>query len=107
MNAKEKKHYNEIFESTRAMIFFGTPHRGLLVDDLLRTVGEKSTRERLIESLKSGSEELQRVLDRFIDYIQLQSDTDDRKLMIQSFKETKQTKRLGLEVNFKLGDITL
>lgn len=89
MKAKDNplKH-GPLFMSTKAAIFFGTPHRGLVVDDLLAMIGEGSTREDLIKSLEVGSQELKRELSRFIHALTV------NKMKIVTFKEIGQTRRL-------------
>lgn len=77
-----------LFQHTRATLFFGTPHRGMLVDDILNMIGDRSQRLKLVESLTTGSEELRRELERFINY---SVSTD---LKIVNFKEKDRSRKL-------------
>lgn len=78
--------HGALFQSTRAAIFFGTPHRGLLVDDILAMVGEGSPRVALVNSISSGSNVLKIELEKFFDC--------SASLRIVSFYETMQTRKL-------------
>lgn len=89
MKAKENpKNYGPLFSSTRAIIFLGTPHRGFPVDDILAMIGEESSRNALVKSLKSGSPELAAGLARFINY------SAGANMKIVSFKEGAQSLKL-------------
>ncbi|KAI5837201.1 ankyrin repeat-containing domain protein [Morchella snyderi] len=57
--------WKEVFDSTRAIAFFGTPHQGLYVDDLKAMVKEGSSRQRLLDALDSGSSKLRDELPKF------------------------------------------
>lgn len=80
--------HDSLFSCIRATIFFGTPHRGLVVDDILAMLNQNPPREPLVESIRTGSAELNNELRRFINYSALMN------LKIVSFKETKRTKKL-------------
>lgn len=87
MKAKENdRDHGALFDSTRATIFFGTPHRGLLVDDILAMAGDDSPRASLVKSIASGSHALNTELTKFIKY--------STSLRIVSFYETSQTRKL-------------
>ena len=68
------------------MTFFGTPHRGMVVDDILRMLGENSPRQELVESIAAGSAELGGELERFVNYC--------TKIKLFTFKETERTRKL-------------
>jgi len=70
------------------MIFFGAPHRGLVVDDILPMLGEGSPREALVKSLTSSSLQLRSELRRFINY--------SSQFKIVSFRETGLTRKLKM-----------
>jgi hypothetical protein len=89
VQAKENEtRFGTLFSSIRAIMFFGTPHRGLVVDDILAMIKENSPRQALVQSLQQGENELQRQLRRFINYSTLLN------LKIVSFKEIEQTQKL-------------
>lgn len=88
MKAKESEYsHGSLFRRTRATMFFGTPHRGFLVDDILAMVNG-STRLALVKSLEEGSEGLATELNKFITY------AAGHGMRIVSFKETQQTRKL-------------
>lgn len=89
MRAKESEPSSDqshIFPSTYATIFFGTPHRGLVVDDIRASLEEESSRHALLDSIEKGAGLLEAELSRFIDYC---SD-----IRIVNFYETGQTRKL-------------
>jgi hypothetical protein len=89
VKAKENpKNYGPLFNNTRAIGFFGTPHRGFPVDDILAMVGGKSSRNALVKSLQSGSPELAAGLTRFTNY------SAGANMKIMSFKEGAQSLKL-------------
>ena len=81
LSAKLDYNYSEIFESTAAIIFFGTPHRGAritpnlgiffgdIVDLFVNAAGVRltagKTRTDLLEALKANSPSLRELSDRF------------------------------------------
>ncbi|RPB13466.1 hypothetical protein P167DRAFT_115662 [Morchella conica CCBAS932] len=85
---------SHIFPSTYATIFFGTPHRGLVVDDIRASLEEESSRHALLDSIEKGAGLLEAELSRFIDYC---SD-----IRIVNFYETGQTRKLVRDANGKL-----
>ncbi|KAI5839115.1 hypothetical protein DFP73DRAFT_484559, partial [Morchella snyderi] len=88
VKAKESEFsHGTLFRRTLGTMFFGTPHRGFLVDDILAMVNG-STRAALVESLEEGSEGLATELNRFITY------AAGHGMRIVSFKETQQTRKL-------------
>lgn len=92
MKAKDSKNtHGTLFDQTRATIFFGTPHRGMLVDDILDMIGDSSRRVQLVKSIKTGSVELRNELKRFINY------SVEIKLKIINFKEIEETRKLKKE----------
>lgn len=92
VKAKDNENiHGSLFSRTRATMFFGTPHRGMLVDDILAMIGQSSQRIPLVRSLESGSPVLKRELDSFINY------TAIIKSKIITFKEIEQTRRLMKE----------
>ena len=84
------------------MLFFGTPHRGLIIDDIKQMVAEgnitnspssaeQHPRMRLLQQIEGESDLLKNQLVDFKNLI------GDRKIV--SFYETLQTKRLQLVGN--------
>lgn len=67
-------------------MFFGTPHRGLLADDILAMTKDGSARESLVNSIAVGSTDLEEKLNSFKDCA--------KTMKILSFYETTQTPRL-------------
>ncbi|KAF8539829.1 hypothetical protein BDD12DRAFT_736122, partial [Trichophaea hybrida] len=57
-----------IFDATRVLMFFGTPHRGMLTEDILSMVDHETHGERaeLVQSINRSSRELESQLRRFI-----------------------------------------
>ncbi|KAF8534801.1 hypothetical protein BDD12DRAFT_858610 [Trichophaea hybrida] len=76
-----------MFEKTHAVMFFGTPHRGMLMSDILDML-EPDSREKnqLIRSIDQNSDYLGRELERFINC--------DKRPKVVSFYEQQQTRRL-------------
>lgn len=88
VKAKENDQvHGTLFESVCATIFFGTPHRGILVDDILAMVGEDSPRLDLVNSIALGSDALKTELVKFIHC--------SSSMRIVSFYETTQTRKLA------------
>jgi len=88
VRAKETKAYLPLFERIRIAMFFGTPHRGFIVDDILEMIGETSSRNALVKSLEKDSKELSAKLANFIEY------STAAKIKIVSFKESDQSLKL-------------
>ncbi|KAH0603219.1 uncharacterized protein H6S33_008223 [Morchella sextelata] len=87
VKAKENDRiHGTIFKNTHAIAFFGTPHQGLSVDDLLGMLKEGSPRTQLVQSLRSGNSQLEAELDRFVNCC------DDIKII--TFYEAIQTRRV-------------
>jgi hypothetical protein len=82
-----------IHQATRGVIFYGTSHRGLLVDDILSMLHpeEHPDRAKLINSINKNSDLLHSELERFVDFAM--------QLRIISFYERFQTLRSGLVGN--------
>ncbi|KAI5845839.1 hypothetical protein DFP73DRAFT_476894 [Morchella snyderi] len=76
-----------IHQATRGVIFYGTPHRGFLVDDILGMLNpqENSERVKLVNSINKNSDLLHSELERFVDLAM--------QLRIVSFYERLQTRR--------------
>ncbi|KAF8242423.1 hypothetical protein K440DRAFT_121039 [Wilcoxina mikolae CBS 423.85] len=59
LQSKNGGQYQEIFNSTHAILFFGTPHQGLEVDDLAASIQEESrgesSRPEFLRQLRKGS----------------------------------------------------
>lgn len=92
VKAKDNENiHGSLFSRTRATMFFGTPHRGMLVDDILAMIGQSSQRIPLVRSLETGSPVLKRELESFINYSAI------IKSKIITFKEGEQTRRLMKE----------
>ena len=79
-----------IFQATRAVLFFGTPHRGLPTDDILSMIDTKNNAERakLVRSIGVGSPVLAAELGKFAHI------ADNFKLF--SFYERQKTKSIVL-----------
>lgn len=53
MRAKDRDgELSSLLPATYATIFFGTPHRGLVVDNMLSTVGDNQGRIDLLKSIQ-------------------------------------------------------
>lgn len=88
MKAEENDRvHGALFKSVCGTIFFGTPHRGIVVDDILAMVGESSPRTDLVNSIALGSNALKTELAKFIHCAS--------SIRIVSFYETMQTKKLA------------
>ncbi|RPB09223.1 hypothetical protein P167DRAFT_511146, partial [Morchella conica CCBAS932] len=85
---------NRIFSATHLTIFFGTPHRGFVVDDIRASLEEGSSRHSLLDSIEKGASILASELSRFIDY------SDNIKIV--NFFETHQTRKLARGADGKL-----
>jgi hypothetical protein len=79
-----------LHKATYGILFFGTPHQGLLVDDIKRMVAgeDDHPRAELLEQIKVKSNLLMYQLVDFKNLIR------DRKIV--SFYETQQTRQLKL-----------
>jgi len=77
-----------LHKATYGILFFGTPHKGLLVDDMQRTVAgeDQRPRKKLLEQIKQKSDQL---INQLVDFKNL---IRDRKIV--SFYEMHQTRRL-------------
>jgi len=84
---------HSISRSTHAVMFFATPHRGLIADDILKVLNPKTDadRIRLVRSIDANSEALTEELRRFINGF--------REIKIVSFYEQQKTKRLVQDEN--------
>lgn len=74
-----------LLPATYATIFFSTPHRGLVVDDIRAMLGENSLREGLVDSIREKSDDLQTGLTKFLNYA--------TSIKILTFYEMKGTRR--------------
>ncbi|KAF8246653.1 hypothetical protein K440DRAFT_683829 [Wilcoxina mikolae CBS 423.85] len=91
LKSKNGSQYKHLFDSTRAIFFFGTPHQGLEVNELLSMVedvsqGKKTSRSELVKQLREGSDFLDTQRD---DITNLWGPTSN--IQIFSFYETKKT----------------
>lgn len=79
-----------LHRATYGILFFGTPHKGLVIDDIQRMVAGEDyhPRTELLEQIKLKSDLLMYQLADFKNLIR------DRKII--SFYETQQTRRLEL-----------
>ncbi|KAF8242522.1 hypothetical protein K440DRAFT_565337, partial [Wilcoxina mikolae CBS 423.85] len=79
-----------MFNATKALMFFGTPHRGLPIDDILSMVDEEKHGERaeLVRSIDRESGTLEASLQKFIGIAE--------RFKIFSFYELKKSKKLGI-----------
>ena len=104
LSAKEDLEYSDMFQSTKAALFFATPHRGsrgspelvIFLGDVFdvcakvtgaRLLLGRTTRSDLLENLKSNSQELRRISTSFRHVVE--------QLRIVSLYETKEQKPLG------------
>lgn len=79
---------SSLYKAIYAMMFFGTPHKGLMIDDIQSMLGEDPSHPRavLVNEIKQQS---QRLSDQLCDFKNL---IRDRKIV--SFVEMQQTRRL-------------
>lgn len=77
--------YESLFENTKATIFYATPHRELVVDDIISMTGDDSAREDLVKSLRHRSEG---------DLHKFKDCTSPYGLKIISYKEIEPTQKL-------------
>jgi hypothetical protein len=79
---------DSVFQATRASMFFGTPHRGLLTEDILSMMDMETHGERakLVESIDKNNKDLEAHLRRFINITP--------RFRIFSFYELKKSKKL-------------
>jgi hypothetical protein len=88
--AKERKHDPFalcVFDKTHAVMFFATPHRGMLMDDILDMIGPASReKDQLIRSINQNSGDLARELTKFVNSEKLPK--------LVSFYEQQKTRRL-------------
>jgi hypothetical protein len=94
LQSKQDSQNSNLFKSTRAIFFFGTPHQGLRVESLLERVedvshGDSSTRKSFIKQLDESSNLLRTQRD---DITYLLGPTSD--IEVISFYETKATPAL-------------
>lgn len=75
-----------LLPATYATIFFGTPHRGLVVDDIRSMLGENSPRVGLVDSISEKSGDIQTELTKFLNYV-----TD---IKVVTFYEMRETRKL-------------
>lgn len=95
--------YKNILDHTRAIAFFGVPHRGLssgsggvLVANILKYASlGTSTRAGAVVDLRKESSTLQTISDQFIDY--------GKDLVLYSFYETKMMNGMNTVVGFTRG----
>jgi len=85
-----------LYKATYGILFFGTPHQGLVIDDIQRMVAgeEQHPRIELLEQIRQKSDLLIYQLADFKNLI------DDRRIV--SFCEMQQTRRLELVRSHKL-----
>ena len=78
---------SSLYYATYGMLFFAVPHKGIMVDDMLRMLGrDNHPRADLLAQINRSSEYLITQLADFKDLIR------DRKIV--TFFETQQTRRL-------------
>jgi len=90
LQSKHGGQYKQIFDSTRAIHFFGTPHQGLEINELLSMIDDvslgQSTRSDFVKQLREGTNFLNTQRE---DITSLWDKTAD--IEIVSFYETKTT----------------
>jgi hypothetical protein len=75
-----------VYKSTYGMCFFGTPHRGMIIDDIKQMVSIEHPRSDLLQSIEEKSTRLQEQLEDFKNILK------GRKVV--SFYEKKMTRGL-------------
>lgn len=96
----QPRHHKDILDSTKAILFFGTPHAGLEIDQLVEMVndmaevGEPSSRLKLLYHLSRGSEFLLGLRDELTEIWD--------KLNISSFYENRKTPTVQKDVRCTL-----
>lgn len=80
--------YDDLSSSIHATVFYGTPHRGMVIDDMRAMIGKNSPKDELVDSIKIDSWGLEAELKRFINC------ASRTELMIVSYKESGQTRKL-------------
>lgn len=73
-------------KATYGLLFFGTPHKGLFIEDILSIIGGDNPRRGLVEELREKSLSLQSQISDFRNLA--------RDYKIVSFYETQQSRRL-------------
>ncbi|ORX95666.1 hypothetical protein BCR34DRAFT_498311 [Clohesyomyces aquaticus] len=73
-------------KATYGLLFFGTPHKGLFIEDILSMIGGGNPRRGLVEELREKSSSLESQISDFRNLA--------RDYKIVSFYETQQSKRL-------------
>ncbi len=88
-----------LHKATYGILFFGTPHKGLIIDDIQQMVAVEGhhPRDRLLEQIRANSDLLEQQLADFKNLIR------DRKIV--TFYETQQTRRL--EMVRLISDLTI
>src|SRR5450432_1074947 len=86
--ADEEDHptITSLLKATYGILFFATPHKGLMIDDIQSMIAEDHARNNLFQQITSKSGLLINQKDDFTNLIR------DRKIV--SFFETEQTRRL-------------
>ncbi|KAI5839395.1 hypothetical protein DFP73DRAFT_484041 [Morchella snyderi] len=78
-----------LFKMTKAIVFFATPHRGMLFDDIREMVGDGSPRLDLVDAIGRGQEA--------VDLLSFTRYTEEEHFRVVSFHELLQTKRLEMD----------
>lgn len=98
--AKNKPRHKDILDSTKAILFFGTPHTGFETGHLMKMVKhvsgveKSSSRVKLLDTLTPDSEFLLGLRDDLAETL--------GKLRLYSFYETKKTPTVGQEVRCRV-----
>lgn len=70
---------------TKAIVFFATPHRGLLFDDIVEMVGEGSPRLDLVHTIERGQDAEH--------LLSFNSYAEEEHFGVVSFQETMETRK--------------
>ncbi|RPB06364.1 hypothetical protein P167DRAFT_514584, partial [Morchella conica CCBAS932] len=81
---KENRRGN-LFKMTKAIVFFATPHRGLLFDDIVEMVGEGSPRLDLVHTIERGQDAEH--------LLSFSSYAEEEHFGVVSFQETMETRK--------------
>lgn len=84
-------YYKDLIKATYGILFFGTPHKGMVVDNLLEAMnatGGNQERIELVKSIESNCDTLKEELRRFINLCD--------NIKICTFTETEQTAQVAV-----------
>ncbi|KAI5839056.1 ankyrin repeat-containing domain protein [Morchella snyderi] len=82
---KKDPRRGNLFKMTKAIVFFATPHRGILFDDIVEMVGEESPRLDLVHAIGIGQD-----AEHLISFTKY---AEEEHFAVMSFQEMKQTRK--------------